>query len=380
MDGQHPGRCRGRRSGRHVAHVLIAAVLPCLGVGCSATDRPVDHPQDVRALIQESIEHVDVGFRPVGSNAYEGYVLDEPPAYRIGVGDSVQVIVPGVEDFAGFGETSTGEAVGTQVKEDGHIYLPILVRVEAAGRTALELQEHIRGRLDVEAQRGVFVSVDVVRYNSQRYYVFGQVNRPGAYAVDGRATLLDAISEGGGVNAQAGDVREGYVLRRGHVLPIALSDVLYRGHPVGRIPMQDRDVVFVPHASDHQDRVYVLGEVRSPGVVAMRHDVDDAGLPGPGRLTLAHAIASVGGLEPETADHNAIRIFRGSCDGVRAFTLGAHEVYRHGERILLAPGDRVLVAPSEAADYERAVRASMPFLQGAGALAGLGLAATALSR
>jgi len=158
-----------------------------------------------------------------------------------------------------------------------------------------------------------------------------------------------------------------------------LADVFYRAHPFGALRLRGGDVIFVPHRRDRASRVYVLGEVNSPKAVEMRRGVGPAGEPTMARMTLADAIAESGGLKTETADHNCVRIFRGTCADVRAFTISAHEIWRYGEGILLHPGDRVLVAPVAEAGLKRALEDMMPLLQGAGSVVGVAYAIDVLN-
>lgn len=356
-----------------------ACAATLLLVSCR-TAAPVAHPQDVEALLAESSEPYDARFSPLGAAELAGMAPPAPAPYRLGVGDVVQVLVPELTEFAALQASTTGAAVGVRVQEDGQIYVPILRGVPAAGRTVLDVREEIRARLDASAKKDVFVNVDVIEHRSQRYFVFGQVVQPGAYPVDGRATIRDGLARAGGPLRETGDMDEAYAVRQGQVLPIPFAAALFGGHPSGSIPLEDGDVLFVPHRQERSDLVYVLGEVQAPGVVEMRHQPGDAGRTGGGRLTLAEAIARAGGFDAENADYDTIRIFRGGACDVRAFTIAAHEVYRHGDRILLHPGDRVLVAPSESATYARAMQGVFPLLQGVSAVGGLGLAASALSR
>ena len=368
-------------AGRIWVRTLLGGALLSLCFGaCQNRGVPQSHPRDVRALVGASGEPFTPEFRPLSAGERAQFTLPAPQPYRLGVGDVVHVAVPGNEDYAGFGETSTGDVVGTRVKEDGNLYLPIIQSVPALGRTALQLQEDIRQRLDAAAQEGVFVTVDVIHHNSQRFYAFGRVNSPGAYPVNGRTRLIDGLSLAGGVDAESGDAEEAYVVRDGHVLPVSVADVLYRAHPVGQLTLQHGDLIFVPFRSELTERVYVLGEVSTPGVVEMRHKRDALGKLQQGRLSLADAIASAGGLRAETADYNTIRIFRGSWQGLRAYGISAREVYRHGESILLQPGDRVLIAPTDSAEFNRMLRSMMPLLTGAGTALGLAATAAALSR
>ncbi len=367
-----PGRCG----------VIGTALLPLLLAACrTSPEVPARHPADVEALLTESADSGAAAFRPLDPAEYEGIALEDPGPYRLGVGDVVHVTVPGSVDFKGFGESSQGDILGSRIKDDGNLYLPILRMVPAAGRTVLELQEDIRVKLEEGPLKGALVSVDVIQYNSQTVHVFGQVGQPGPLPVDGRLTLRDAIGRAGGADPSMAALDEAYVVRDGrHVLPVSLYDVFHRAHPLGTLRLRSGDVVYVPRRRERSFHVYVLGEVGTPSAIDMRRGVGRAGEPTPPRLTLADAIAQAGGLNGESADHNCVRIFRGTCADVRAFTISAHEIWRYGEGILLHPGDRVLVAPVAEADFKRALEESMPLMQAASTALNFGYAAALLSK
>ena len=96
-------------------------------------------------------------------------------------------------------------------------------------------------------------------------------------------------------------------------------------------------------------------------------------------LTLAAAIAAVGGLDLDYAAQDQIRIFRGGWKYPRAFTLSSSEVYKYGESICLQPGDRILVAPSGNATWGRSLKQFLPAISGAASLAAVALSAAALA-
>ncbi len=83
--------------------------------------------------------------------------------------------------------------VRQQVRPDGKINLPLFGEILCAGKTPQEVEEAIieRGK---EFYEDLDVTVIVVAFNSQSYYVFGQVNQPGPKAWTGKNTLLDALA------------------------------------------------------------------------------------------------------------------------------------------------------------------------------------------
>ena len=83
------------------------------------------------------------------------------------------------------------------VRTDGKISLPLIDENTAAGLTALELKELIEEKYKAYVQDPV-VSVIVVEPLSSKFYVVGEVNRPGDYPLNKRTTFLQALSTAGG--------------------------------------------------------------------------------------------------------------------------------------------------------------------------------------
>ncbi len=111
----------------------------------------------------------------------------ERPSYAIMPGDVLRVSVWKEPDL-------TGEVT---VRPDGKITLPLLGDVEVVGRSpqqlGVELGEGLRRF--VEDPR---VTVAVAQANSARFYIIGQVSKPGVYPLTGRITIIQALSLAGG--------------------------------------------------------------------------------------------------------------------------------------------------------------------------------------
>lgn len=97
------------------------------------------------------------------------------------------------------------------VRPDGKISLPLLNDVQAAGMTPMQLAEALSEKLKkfVSAPQ---VSVIVTAVNSQRIYILGEVARPGAMPLLGEMSVLQAISNAGGLS-QFANSKKIYVLR-----------------------------------------------------------------------------------------------------------------------------------------------------------------------
>jgi polysaccharide export outer membrane protein len=109
--------------------------------------------------------------------------------YRIARQDILQISVFQINDL--------NSAV--QVSQDGNITLPLVGRVEVAGRTTPEAEQIIAGKLRQKYLQSPQVSVSVKAYG-RRITVSGEVKGPRVLADDGATTLSQAIANAGGVS------------------------------------------------------------------------------------------------------------------------------------------------------------------------------------
>jgi len=79
------------------------------------------------------------------------------------------------------------------VRPDGRVNLPLLGEIEVAGYTPEEVEDRI-AQAATEYYSKTNCIVSVTKYASQRFYVFGMVERPGPLPWTGRDSLLDALA------------------------------------------------------------------------------------------------------------------------------------------------------------------------------------------
>ncbi|AKU90653.1 polysaccharide biosynthesis/export family protein [Vulgatibacter incomptus] len=114
--------------------------------------------------------------------------LSEPEGpYRIGREDVVEVAV--------FQAPELSRTV--PVRPDGKISLPLLGDVEVAGKSAQELADELRSKLEAVVQ-SPRVTVIIREINAARIYVIGEVVHPGAYPVRGNLDAIQALALAGG--------------------------------------------------------------------------------------------------------------------------------------------------------------------------------------
>jgi polysaccharide export outer membrane protein len=176
-----------------------------------------------------------------------------------------------------------------RVSEDGSITLPLLGKVEIEGLTKAEVEKKLAALLlEKNYIKNARVIVFIKEYQSSRVAVIGAVVNPGMYELIGRATLLQIISQAGGLTEQASS--ELFVLReaknglRARIV-FDLDDLINNGNQELDIPLQAGDIINVP--IDRIIHVFVFGEVRNPGALQVRMSK---------KITLLQAIAQAGGL------------------------------------------------------------------------------------
>ena len=274
----------------------------------------------------------------------------DPGPYLLGPEDTLQVRDLDHPDlFAGDRDNTLGMHLFS-VQPDGLLALPMVGDILAEGKTVTELQTVLNSAY-TRFIREPNISVRVVKYNSQKIYVLGQVNVPGAYPYDGRISVLDALGAAQGVNERA-DLMGSYVVREGQVVPVDLYALLRKGDMQNNIPLAGGDLIQIADAKER--KVYVLGEVRKPGVFAM----------GSEPLRLIDAISMAGGLDLVTAKKGNILLVRGGYVDPTVYKLDLSDVMSlTGTETIMEPGDRVYATATGLTNWNRFMVQLLPFLQ-----------------
>ena len=173
------------------------------------------------------------------------------------------------------------------VGDDGNIAVQNVGKIYVAGLTVSQVEARLKTVLEASFLARATVSVQVVEFSSKPISVVGAVLRPGRISASGNTTLIQAITQAGGLTTGYG--RELYVLRTGQnglseQLAIDIEDLMVSGNPDLNIPLAPNDLVNIP--LDTAITIYVLGEVHKPGKALFRRSQTP---------TLLQAIADAGG-------------------------------------------------------------------------------------
>jgi polysaccharide export outer membrane protein len=84
------------------------------------------------------------------------------------------------------------------VAPDGSISFPYIGRVQVKGVTLPEIEQEIQTRLADGYMKYPVASVSLRESRSRKFFVYGEVTKPGPYAIEENTTVLRAISMAGG--------------------------------------------------------------------------------------------------------------------------------------------------------------------------------------
>lgn len=163
---------------------------------------------------------------------------NRPEVYTVGVQDvlTVSVLQP---------EQILSDCV---VSPDGSITLPYINNVHVKGMTVDQVQQEVQNRLADGYLKYPSVVVSLKMSNSRRFFVYGEVIKPGPYPMEENTTVLRAISMSGGFT-RFGSASRVKLLRpkpQGgyETMQINIKSVM-EGDPVADILIKNGDIIVV---------------------------------------------------------------------------------------------------------------------------------------
>ncbi len=158
--------------------------------------------------------------------------------YLIGKGDILQIVTWKEPDFSG----------DFPVRIDGKISFPLLDDMQAAGRTTARVRDELTEKLKEYVTHPV-VSVAVKSMESQKFYILGEVLKPGEYPLSKNLTVLHAIALAQGFTEWAG--KNDIVLIRQEkgsetLMKISYGKIVKEGELDQNVLIRADDIIVVP--------------------------------------------------------------------------------------------------------------------------------------
>jgi polysaccharide biosynthesis/export protein len=158
----------------------------------------------------------------------------DPNAYVIGAEDVLSV-------FVWHDQELTRQVV---VRPDGKITLPLVGELEAAGLTLPQLTTTIASGLK-KYMVSPEVNVSVQAVNSKKFYIQGEVMRPGSYPLIVPTTVLEGLANAGGFRDFA-NIKKIVVMRGSERFHFNYKEVRSGKHLEQNILLRPGDEIFVP--------------------------------------------------------------------------------------------------------------------------------------
>ncbi|MGA1841284.1 MAG: polysaccharide biosynthesis/export family protein [bacterium] len=134
------------------------------------------------------------------------------------------------------------------VRPDGKISFPLIGDIQAGGKVPEELRLEIAQRL-IKFIPDPVVTVMVLKINSNKIYVIGNVTRPGEFILGRRINVLQALSMAGGLNDFASS-KDIIIIRtigkRQITIPFNYKEITKGSDTSQNIYLQSGDVIVVP--------------------------------------------------------------------------------------------------------------------------------------
>ncbi len=158
----------------------------------------------------------------------------DPHAYIIGAEDVISIRVWREPENSG----------NFTVRPDGKVSVPLVGEIQAAGLTPEQLSESIAASLE-RVMVHPEVTVGVEKVNSKKYYIQGEVIKPGAYPLVIPTTILEALVNAGGFREFA-NTNKIVILRGSERLKFNYHQVTHGKNMAQNILLKPGDQIIVP--------------------------------------------------------------------------------------------------------------------------------------
>lgn len=248
--------------------------------------------------------------------------------YRLGSEDEIEIRVWSHDDLTR----------KTRVGLNGTISFPFVGEIKARGLSIMELQKELERRLGPVYIIDPHVSISVTEYKSQKFFVVGNVQKPGTYPLTKPVRIVEAISQAGGISsgttskplsgavaiiirAQPGEKLDQPKMPdqvpASQKITVSLSAAM-AGDPKNNLEIKNGDTVYIPNLV-----YYVTGEVKRSG----RYPYEE-------NMTVLMAVTTAEGFT-DKASARGIYVIRENSGVKQKVKVGLDDPIRPGDTIVV---------------------------------------------
>lgn len=320
--------------------LLVSSAHPCF-----AQEKPVDEKasQVIEQPVNPTVESIQPAVIPSRAEWQKRLTL--------GPGDVLSISLFGQSDI-----TRAEVPVGP----DGRISFLEAQDIQASGLTIDELRQKLDAELG-RFRRAPRTIVSPISYRSKKYYVLGHVMQKGSFTMERPVTVIEAISRARGLETgildgntvDVVDLSHSFLARNGKRVPIDFEKLFLQGDLSQNVSLEPNDYLYFP--PNNLNEVYVLGEVKNPGVVLAQSELNVIG-----------AVAGRGGFT-EKAWTKKVLVVRGSLTHPETFILDTTSILSARDlNFKLRPKDIIYVSARPWAKVEDLIDiAATAFIEGA---------------
>lgn len=250
-----------------------------------------------------------------------------------------------------------------KVTGGGTIYMPMIMDspILVDGMTPSQISEKLISIMkDLGVSSKPYVEVEVTKYVSKKATAFGEFQDtmepetgPGTYPLRGKETVVDFIAHHGGPTSKADISKVQVIHPDGKVSFVNLFKAVTQASQEENVIVDDNDVVYIPSFQLSRRKVFVIGEVMSPGIIEVQKS-----------MTVLEAIFRAGGYTRDAVTKR-VYVVRGSVTRPEILTINLDRLIHKGDasqNIVLQDDDIVYVPRMLIARAADALDRIRPFL------------------
>ncbi len=238
--------------------------------------------------------------------------------YIVGEGDVLNLTVYEHDDLT----------MTVRVSGEGTITLPLIGDVNVRGLTLNQIARKITTLLADGYIVNPQVNIFIHEFKSNKATILGQIKRPGLYELRQHTTLLELISQAGGLTLEAGNKAtikrkpaSGSGLKKEKSITIDLKDLIEGGNTTQNIQIRGGDSIYITTTSTY----FVSGEIKKPGEFKLD-----------GEITVVQAITKAGGFSANAA-RSKVKIIRKTDHGNKVLKRVAMDALVQPDDVIVIP-------------------------------------------